>query len=321
MGKYARSIVLICFIFLASCHINPFRVVQEEIPERDIVFQLDVHYAGGINDEIGFINADGSGVTYIKYSDIQASVEPIWTDSGDLLFSHPADLIEGISNTGYLISFRDFWASDKSLIHGMDQILVVSFEEDRFVFKKVDIQTRKVLDIYQINESSNLIEESIGLGSNNFHDNRILYSRLTTDNDEIVTEELRLLDLNTNESNILLHYRDTFENATWIIKPSFSPTGDWIAYTSKDGIYLIRPDGSENHRIINHTVKNYVEWPPGVSWSPDGEWIIYHKCFAENRIVCSRVVEENTIFKYNITTGEEIPILKGGLNPYWRWVD
>lgn len=47
--------------------------------------------------------------------------------------------------------------------------------------------------------------------------------------------------------------------------PSISPDGQWIAYTSAGDVWLIRPDGSEEHKL---TQPGYVDQSP--AWSPDG---------------------------------------------------
>jgi Tol biopolymer transport system component len=68
----------------------------------------------------------------------------------------------------------------------------------------------------------------------------------------------------------------TFENDpnVTIGVPAWSPDGRWIAYVSSKGnvglvfgIWLIHPDGSENHQLV----------PKGISptWSEDDQWVYY----------------------------------------------
>jgi Tol biopolymer transport system component len=56
--------------------------------------------------------------------------------------------------------------------------------------------------------------------------------------------------------------------------PRFSPDGAWIAYSSRTlsrfpEIRLVRPDGSEDHRLV---LRNGGS---GLSWTPDGRQIVY----------------------------------------------
>ncbi len=56
--------------------------------------------------------------------------------------------------------------------------------------------------------------------------------------------------------------------------PRFSPNGAWIAYSSRTlsrfpEIRLVRPDGSEDHRLV---LRN---GGAGLSWTPDGREIVY----------------------------------------------
>jgi Tol biopolymer transport system component len=56
--------------------------------------------------------------------------------------------------------------------------------------------------------------------------------------------------------------------------PRFSPDGDWIAYTSRSltrlpAIRLVRPDGTEDHELVQRNGGSTL------SWTPDGKRIVY----------------------------------------------
>jgi Tol biopolymer transport system component len=99
-----------------------------------------------------------------------------------------------------------------------------------------------------------------------------------------------------------------------------------VAYTGEDGIYVARKNGSDKRRVVRYENPEYggakaisaMEWPPMPVWSPDGNWLVYHKCELEKiELVCIRT-ENYVIYKVNVHTGEEVKIIEGGLNPYWR---
>jgi Tol biopolymer transport system component len=49
-------------------------------------------------------------------------------------------------------------------------------------------------------------------------------------------------------------------------RPEWSPDGQWLAYQGKSGLYVVRPDGTATHRVARAT---------GFSWSPDATSLAY----------------------------------------------
>jgi hypothetical protein len=50
-------------------------------------------------------------------------------------------------------------------------------------------------------------------------------------------------------------------------RPKWSPDGRWIAYTGRDGAYVVRPNGAQRHRVARDAF--------GYSWSPDGKELAF----------------------------------------------
>jgi Tol biopolymer transport system component len=66
-------------------------------------------------------------------------------------------------------------------------------------------------------------------------------------------------------------------------RPAWSPTGNWIAYQSIEGIQLVRPDGTGRHLVAG----TYQASDP--SWSPDGRSL----AFSQHRYVWTARLDGN----------------------------
>lgn len=69
---------------------RPLLVTDGPLPDRDIVFQLSSSYNAGVDSpdkRIGFVNADGSGLTSIRITrgNVSPAVKPAWSPDGELL--------------------------------------------------------------------------------------------------------------------------------------------------------------------------------------------------------------------------------------------
>ncbi|MBX5491760.1 MAG: PD40 domain-containing protein [Chloroflexi bacterium] len=74
-------------------------------------------------------------------------------------------------------------------------------------------------------------------------------------------------------------YRAVTQAANGAYDPAWSPNGEWIAYTARDGahhdIWLVHPDGSGTVQVTS-TGRNRMP-----AWSPDGRWLAFFT-LAEN---------------------------------------
>lgn len=155
------------------------------------------------------------------------------------------------------------------------------------------------------------------------------YPSLTPDGDRIVYLEITRLDSGEMENAIKIMTIDTGEivatvkiGTDAVVAPTLSPDGHWIAYWGSDGIRIVKSDGSQNTLLARYPIKNpatgtvYADGTPEPRWSPDSQWVIYHKC-TQPKKGCDYAADFS-IYKVNATTGEEVKIVDGGLYPYWR---
>jgi Tol biopolymer transport system component len=74
------------------------------------------------------------------------------------------------------------------------------------------------------------------------------------------------------ERRLLLDNKELAGRANHIRALTWSPDGEWLAFQTDDGIYLVRPDGSGLSPVVE---KGFFIAASAVQWSPDGSRIAY----------------------------------------------
>jgi len=84
---------------------------------------------------------------------------------------------------------------------------------------------------------------------------------------DIATGEISRIPLSVKGNNLPNEY---------LVKPAWSPAGEWIVFLNENGtrgdIYLIRPDGTDLRRL---TDSNDISRDGNLVWSPDGKQLAY----------------------------------------------
>ena len=84
------------------------------------------------------------------------------------------------------------------------------------------------------------------------------------------SHNLWVVNADGTERGVLLD--DEFSAPGHVRALTWSPDGGWLAFTTDDGLYLVRPDGTGLRRVVSG---NFAAGAPAVQWSPDGSRIAY----------------------------------------------
>ncbi len=306
-------VILFTGLLLVGCWEGEIGIrAPESFPQRDIVFQRALLPGGKDRLSLGFVNADGSGLTVLQFHALSVGwstmADPVWSSDGSTLVFRAL----GDNRAGPLMVIRAGgevrrcpvetvgWGR-ASFLEGEEQIVAEGWAVTSDVSrpKMIDLETCKVIRVY-LSEAE---EEVIGTPTITSDGQRLAFVRWEDDAFMGRPSDIVVLEVASNMQTVI-------GKGLW---PSWSPDGRWLAYSGEDGIYVVAQDGSQKRQVVSFEVKG---WPPAPSWSPDGQWLVYHKCISA-RGWCEKGVEYS-IFKVHVETGEEVKIVDGGLNPYWR---
>ncbi len=312
---------------LNGCRQSP--VLDAPLPDLPIVFQQDDFYT--LEPKLGFINEDGQNLSFrtVNTEVFPSIYSPVWINKNNsLAFRNiDRDILNTISEAGSLKGFGEIhqFSGVLSPIENSSDVMVLCSDGNAVKIQRINLLNPKDTKIYLSIPRGNF---KLMIGTHAISKNNLVYLHdivLDTITEDIISE-IVLLNVETQESQILVSEKGNYYK-TGFFAPSISPNGKWVVYTASDGLYLINLKKNQSHRIVKAKFNyrfaegdTWVNWrnlPPIPSWSPDSKWIVYHRCMLPLPTPCKNVADFN-IYKVNIETGEEVLLVEGGLNPYWR---
>ncbi|MCC6298615.1 MAG: PD40 domain-containing protein [Anaerolineales bacterium] len=320
--KRLRSLLVFaitCLVLVTACCYGIERAIffppetqaPKIFPDSEIIFST-------LSREVGFVNADGTHPEYIRLIvDVHGNTETIWpwrpVIAGDnqTLIVRPGDDVYFGSGTHYLALWRtgafpllcSNWLYQQKPLLTVDQRhIIVQVERDMAIYTLDSCATEK--------EPVKVYRDVFGTPSPDL---------------KLVAYAKQADDLYHNRS---IAVRDISRGEELIIGegdfPVWSRDGQWLAYTGVDGIYIVNmliktdpirvvlyqnPVDAIHYPAYSNI--NQIQ-PPEPAWSPDGQWLVYHKWTGAGST-------DYAIYRLKIETGEEIKIVDNGMYPYWRW--
>ena len=293
-------------------------------PDTDIVYQSKNYK----EKTAGFSNADGSDNNKLS---LEFYVNrPVWSTDGKTLyflqvFGDNDYGTAGVSNErggqisiwregrGIKICKNKYFRGVSSIEHflpsfGGSEALIVNAIQQIMTY---DLDRCKVRKIFvDVTDDQYILLEGASLSSDGRY---LVYTEGSITDIASPTYTIKIMDTDTRETI------DIGEG----INPAWYPDNTWIAYVKIDGIDIMAADSSQNNRLIEYDTRRdstdgvkFATASPAPRWSPCGDWLVYHKCTNPEGIC--KYASDFSIFKVNVTTGEEIKILDGGVYPYWR---
>lgn len=319
MRFFPVTLVLMLFGMVTAGCDSSFRQV---FPSTEIVYQAnDIDKPG-----IGFINADGTDNQILTISTYAS--DPVWSSDAKIIYFRNAEGDFGNIETraGTIFFWQEGKRVDSCNVLDVGPVYPVPETNDVVVelldsIQQIDTKTCKPVQTFVAYQQPGPNKHGIGFSLSR-DGQYILYS-------EAVEPPWNLKSKLASDYRMKVIDRVTgnIEDVGKGINPSLSPDGKWIAYTWIDGIYLIERNGTRRQKLIQYNAKassnidgpaRFERMPPKPRWSPDGKWLIYHKCNSSYpKSSCNRI-DDYSIYRLSIADGHEEKIVERGLNPFWR---
>lgn len=310
MRKLKFIFFLVALLISSSCNaINPIEKI--EFPKTDIVYQAITYHTPGepFNNIIGFINADSSEnvLLKIKYRAHQPVFSKEWDGVFFLQTRNPVDITPSDGYVFFLSSNGEYKNCDSKSTQvyskfifplNIGKHIVVTVDEFNIQLFSIDnCQIIKTLIEYSNNIQNFFIDSAFPSNAGD----KVIFSVYDRSLDSHI---IKSVDVNTGE------IKDIFQGG---YNPSFSPDDKEIAYLESDGIYIADLNGSNQHKLVPLSFKGWSAMPIPL-WSPDGRFLIYHKCTKQ---ICTEELFDYSIYKADAKTGKETKVIDQGLFPVW----
>ncbi len=303
--RIVNGFILILSCFLTGCIPPSDRNII--FPDRDIVYQAN----DGETYQLGFVNEDGKDVILFSTHELRVT-EPIWSLDKSMIYfrtivrEHPG--VENQNRSGYIGMLKNSdtpRAACENILFPTDRLVPT---HDNTIVLASEGSVLGLIDLAQCEWRKIIVSSEEGFCS---------YA-LSTDETTVLYSErhenkcmIQSMHLETGEINSLGEGRSA----------TYSPDDKKIAFIRPDGIYVMDRNGENMNELIHfravlHESRNYYEIPTMPEWSPDGKWLVYHKCITQDGLC--ETSDDFQIFKLSIANGSEILLIEQGLNPSWR---
>ena len=303
-----KTLKLLLFLFCGTMIYTGCKSNWEKtIPDGEIVYMSSYQ-------ELGFVQANGENNQTLSLDEYFE--KPIWSNSGKFLYG----LSGGSSSYGGYPAYWDIENSHfKVCDHDMpyfDQIQGTGKLENPYEVVIQDTWEILVMDLAKCKLTQILLDYSDHPGEYSLAG----FSYSTVTNDLVYG---LVVNPYTDREYKIVRIDITSGDQTQLaegINPAWSPDGTQIAYIGLDGLYVMGSNNAEQRRLVNQQF--FDAWTSGSPWritptprwSPDGEWIVYHRCDASKDCL----VKDAKLYKIRLSDSSEEMNIAGGEYPSWR---